>query len=169
MVYKPFRLNLSKNQALNAVKSKPIRVKYDQMNVGPHTILLHPMTYKALVAAYNKHKGITFILSPGEIHATKASDLEGTGIFDFFKKGFNWVKNHWGDIKKVLTPVIDLALPAVAAAAGPYAPAVIGGRQLLKATTGASISAKRPKKSKGKKIDSSAGLYLSSDGNGLYL
>ena len=170
MPYHPFRFNLSRQQILNAVKEKPVRVTHKNMNTGMHTIMLHPLNHKALVKAFNKGKGATFILSPGEIHATKMSELEGTGVFDFLKKGFNWVKNHWGTIKPIVSSVLDIAAPALGKAVPEAAPAIMGGRKLLKDTTGVGIKAPRIKGRFTKKtpVDTAEGLYLSS-ANGLYL
>jgi hypothetical protein len=140
MIYKPVRLNLSKSQLLRAVKSKPIKVRYEQINSGEQIVLLHPMTYKALLLAFKKKKGMTFILAPGEIKATVDSDLTGTGIFDFLKKGFNWVKNHWGDIKPVLSTVLDVGSPALASMYPQGAQAIIAGRKLIKQTTGVGVA-----------------------------
>ena len=175
MPYHPFRLNLSRQQILNAVREKPVRVKHVNMNTGAHTIMLHPLNHKALVKAFNAGKGDTFILSPGEIHATKQSDMEGTGVFDFFKKGYNWIKNHWGTIKPILSKTLDVAVPIVSKFAPEAAPAIVGGRQLLKETTGVGIveqqaqpPAKLMRKGRKKKSPKEAeGLYMSA--KGLYM
>lgn len=169
MVYKPFRLNLSNNQLLNAVKGKSIRVKHNQLNTGDKVILLHPMTYKAMMSAYQKKKGITFILAPGEIKATRMSELEGTGIFDFLKKGYNWVKAHWGDIKKVLTPVLDISATALSSAYPQASPGIASGRKLIKDISGASVKPRRCKKTFVADVSDGEGLYLGARGNGLYL
>lgn len=162
MVYKPFKLHLSKGQAIKATKSQPIKLRHNQLNNGPFVVLLHPANFKILHDAFRKHKGATITMGPGEIEATKASEMEGTGIFDFFKKAYNWVKGNWGAIKPIVSAVADVAVPAVATAFG--APqAGVAARQGLKEITGVGMIQKKRMPMKGK------GLYLGKSGNGLYL
>jgi len=167
MVYKPYKIHLSKGQALKAVKGQPIRLRHNQLNNGNIVLLLHPTNYKAVSDAFRKNKGATITLAPGEIEATKASDMEGTGVFDWFKKAYNWIKGNWGSIKPIVSAVADVALPAVGTAFG-NPQAGIAARQGLKQLTGVGAMPKKKynfQKGKGK------GLYLSSNAKagGLYL
>lgn len=152
MVYKPYRLNLTKAQITKAAAGKPLRLKYDQLNNGNYIILLHPSNYKLIVDALKKNKGVTIPgLSPGEIQATKDSDMEGTGIFDWLKKAYNWTKNNWGTIKPVLSSVGDAVATLVPGAAVP--------RAQFKALTGVGLRQKGPNGRFVKK-GTGAGLYL---------
>ena len=155
MVYKPMKLALSKGQKMNAVKSKPIRLMHNQLNSGNEVILLHPVNYQQIQKAMKHNRGVTLQISPGEIEATKSSDLQGTGIFDFVKKGWDWVKNNWSSIKPVVSTIADVIAPTL----GPEAVAV---RQGVKAITG--VGLKKQRKPRG------SGLYVSRPtGNGLYV
>ena len=157
MVYKPYRLNLTKAQLTKAISGKPLRLKNSQLNNGNYVILLHPSNYKLILDAVRKNKGVTIPgLSAGEIEATKASDMEGTGIFDFLKKGYNWVKNNWGTIKPVLSDVGD-AVATVIPGAAPV-------RAQIKTLTGVGLAGVRTRGPNGKFLKKSgtggAGLYL---------
>ncbi len=157
MVYKPYKLNLTKGQIAKAVAGKPLRLKKEQINAGPNFILLHPSNYKLVVDAAKKNRGVTLPgLSPGEIQATQQSDLAGTGVFDWVKKAYNWTKSNWGTIKPVLSAVGD-AVATVVPAAAPV-------RAQIKNITG--VGAMPAKK---KRLRGANGLYISNKGSGLYL
>lgn len=156
MVYKPYKLNLTKAQQTKAAAGKSIRLKRDQLDSGNYIILLHPSNYKLIVDAVRKNKGLTLPgLSPGEIKATIDSDMDGSGVFDWLKKGFNWVKNNWGVIKPVVSAVGDAVAATVPGAAAP--------RAAVRQLTGVGITGKRGRPR------GANGLYISNRGNGLYL
>jgi hypothetical protein len=131
-MYKQIKLSLTSAQAKKAVTGKSIRIKADQIDSGDSTLFLHPTNYKIIMKAKKLGRGATIELSAGEIEATKMSDLEGTGVFDFLKKGYDWVKGNWGSIKPVLSAVGD----AVATIAPQTAPV----RGLVKGLTGVGIT-----------------------------
>lgn len=169
MVYKPYRLNLTKTQLTKAVTGKPLRLKNTQLNSGNYIILLHPSNYKLVLDAVKKNKGVTLPgLSPGEIEATKLSSMEGTGIFDFFKKAYDWTKSNWGTIRPIASQIVDAVTPGLAGMANSYAPgmgvAVQGGREFLRKMTGVGISSNGRNMCRrgpnGKFIKNGTGLYL---------
>lgn len=138
MPFKTLKLDLTPAQAKASANGKAIKVKSSQIDSGSNVIMLHPVNHKMLTKSKTSGKGCTLRLSPGEIYATQQSELEGTGIFDFLKKGYNWVKNNWGSIKPVLSSVGD----AVATIAPQTAPV----RGAVKALTGIGIEGKPAKK-----------------------
>lgn len=167
MVYKPYKLHLSRGQATKAVKGQPIRLRHNQLNTGNIVILLHPMNYKVLNDAFRKKKGAVITLGPGEIEATKSSEMDGTGVFDFFKKAYNWVKGNWSSIKPIVSAIADVAVPAAATALG-VPQAGIVARSGLKKLTGVGAMPVNKKVRVQMKGPKGKGLYLSR-GSGLYL
>ena len=155
MVYKPYKLNLTKAQIVKAVGGKAIRLKSTQLNTGSFIIFLHPSNYKLILDAVKKSKGVTLPgLSPGEIKATQESEMEGTGLFDFLKKGYNWVKNNWGSIKPVLSAVGDAVATLV--------PGTAVARGQIKTLTGVGLK-------KNTRMRGANGLYISNKGAGLFI
>jgi hypothetical protein len=161
-MYKQIKLSLTKQQAKKATDGKTIRIKADQIDSGDNIVLLHPTNHKILMKAKKSGKGCTIELSAGEIEATKMSDLSGTGIFDFLKKGYDWTKNNWGSIKPVLSAVGD----AVATIAPQTAPV----RSLVKGLTGVGITkGSQEAKDKMSMLRSMKGKKKNLKGEGLYL
>lgn len=138
-MYKTLKLDLTPAQAKASASGKAIKVKASQIDSGSNVLLLHPVNHKMLTKSKASGKGCTLTLSPGEITATQQSDMEGTGIFDFLKKGYNFVKNNWGAIKPIVSAVGDAVAPA-------FGPTGVAVRGLVKEVTGVGIEAKPAKK-----------------------
>lgn len=135
-MYKSLKLDLTPDQVKKSIQGKTIKITNKQIDNGENTVLLHPTNYRILIKAKNSGKGANIILSAGEIEATRQSDLEGTGIFDWLKKGWNWAKNNWDStLKPIASAVADVGVPALASALG--APQLAGvARSGLKDLTG---------------------------------
>lgn len=177
-MYKHLKVSLTSAQAKSAVAGKAVKVKAGQIDSGDSIIFLHPTNYKLLTKAKKNGKGATIQLSSGEIEATRMSDMTGSGIFNWLKKGWNWAKNNWDStLKPIASAIADVGVPALATAVG--APQLAGvARSGLKDLTGVGIENKTTKKKlvkgseeakahmsairakrKGKK-QSGAGLYI---------
>lgn len=174
MVFKHLKLNLTPAQARSSASGKAIKVKASQIDSGDKIVFVHPVNYKLLMKSKKAGKGCTLTLSPGEIEATRQSDMMGSGIFDFLKKGWNWVKNNWDStLRPIASAIADVGVPALATAVG--APQLAGvARSGLRDITGVGIEGKPAKgsqamkdkmsalraKRKGKKTTSGAGLFI---------
>ena len=102
--------------------------------------------------AHAKGSGVDMIVSDGELMHSINSDMEGTGIWDSIKAGFNKY------VKPVLSTVGDVAANALSYTNPELAPVIQGIRGGVRDLTGVGISEPKPKrKAKSKK------------GNGLYL
>jgi hypothetical protein len=89
---------------------------------------LHPDNVEKLIKAKKNKKSARITLSESEI--------EGSGIKEFFQGVGRFFKNNWGTIKPIVSTVLDMGAPALAKAFPEASPAILAGRQLIKKTTG---------------------------------
>jgi hypothetical protein len=92
---------------------------------------LHPDNVEKLIKAKKNKKSARITLSESEI--------EGSGIKEFFQGVGRFFKNNWGTIKPIVSTVLDMGAPALAKAFPEAAPAILSGRQLIKQTTGVGV------------------------------
>jgi hypothetical protein len=135
-MYKEFKVDISPAQAKKVFNEKPIRLRADQLGVGP-AHYFHPENHKKLVKAYENHKGLTLHMTHGEVLRTHQSNLSGSGfwgnLWSGIKKGFSWAKNSG-----ILSQIANVAVPALTTAVGAPELAPIA-RGALKATTGVGL------------------------------
>ena len=121
---------------------------------GDRVMLLHPANAKLIKAAKAKSKGISGmglsapeIMADMEWHDSMGGSMNGGSVWSWLrgaaKSAGKFFKNNWDVIKPIISQGVDQLLPSAAQSAGPYAPAVILGRQALKSLTGVGINDKR--------------------------
>ena len=112
MVYKQISLELTPEQQKKASRGKSIQLTASQVASNKHKIFVHPANYEKLMKAKKKGCGCRMNIEHGEIN----HDLEhmmGGSIWDWIKKGFNWLKDSG-----VASTIADAAIPALATAVG---------------------------------------------------
>lgn len=87
--YKPAKFHFTEAQIHKIKHGHGVRVAHHQVGHGPHTLLLHPHQHHKLSMNHAKGKGMDLAIAPGELEATIESGIEGTGIWDSIKSGFN--------------------------------------------------------------------------------
>lgn len=146
MVYKPATVDFTEKQIRAMVKGKPVRIAHSQIGKGGKVILLHPENHLKLSKAFAAGRGCNLQVADGEIQATHASDMAGTGFFGDLWKG---VKKVFGVLKDsgALTSLADMAVAPLSGLTGQ--PALVGtARKILKDTTGIGIRPKRARVSR---------------------
>lgn len=122
--------------------------------IGGRVMLMHPANAKLIKAAKAKGKGVSGLQLAGpeitndiEWHDSMGGSMNGGSVWSWLKKaGTNvakFAKDNWHIIKPIATQMVDGLMPSAAAAAGPYAPGVILGRQALKSLTGVGLKEQR--------------------------
>jgi len=149
--YKPARFDLSDTQIDKIHKGHKVRLAHKQIGKGPHTLFLHPLQHQKISMAHAKGSGVDMIVSDGELMHSINSDMEGTGIWDSIKAGFNKY------VKPVLSTVGDVAANALSFTNPELTPLIQGVREGVRGLTGVGLSSKPKRKPKSKV------------GNGLYL
>ncbi|KAG6948485.1 hypothetical protein JG687_00015446 [Phytophthora cactorum] len=133
-MYKEFRVNLSRAQAVNVLHGKPVRLTHAQLNADP-AHYFHPENYKKLVKAYESGKGTTLQMSHGEVLRTHQSGLSGSGFWNF-------LKDNWKPIAStVLDKVADIAAPETGGLSQ-------GVRSGFKTLTGIGMATAEPRRSR---------------------
>ena len=141
---------LSNSSELSSSESASLSA--DDLN-GNRRLLLHPANAKLIKTAQNKNKGVSgMCISGGEImndldwHTHMGGSMNGGSLWSWLKTAgkatYNFAKQNWPLIKPIISQGVDQLLPSAAAAAGPYAPGVILGRQALKSLTGVGFGLK---------------------------
>lgn len=146
MAYKPATVDFTEKQIRAMARGKPIRVAYPQIGKGSKVILLHPENHLKLSKAFAAGRGCNLQVADGEIQATHASDMAGTGFFGDLWKG---IKKVFGVLKDsgALTTIADMAVAPISAVTGQ--PALVGSaRKILKDTTGVGVRPKRARVSR---------------------
>lgn len=166
--YKPARFDLSDTQISKIHKGHKVRLAHKQIGKGPHTLFLHPLQHQKISMAHAKGSGVDMVVSDGELMHTINSGMDGTGIWDSIKAGFNKY------VKPVLSTVGDVAANALSYTNPELAPVIQGIRGGVRDLTGVGLSSKKKQydsesepeskpKSKPKR------KAKSKKGNGLYL
>jgi len=134
MPHHPVKLHLSENQIRKILANKPISVKNEHINhpQGAHFVNLHPLNLDKLHKAHKSGRGT-------RLHITQ-HECQGSGIWDWIKKGAKFVSDNWSDIQPYVSKAVDFGANQLAQSAGQYAPIVRSGRALLKSTTGVGIN-----------------------------
>ncbi len=118
--YKPARFHFTEAQIKKIHKGHKVRLGHHQIGKGPHTLFLHPVQHQKVSQAHAKGKGIDLSISDGELMHSINSGVEGTGIWDTIKSGFN----------KYVKPVLSGVGDAIAYANPELAPLREGVRGL---------------------------------------
>ncbi len=111
------KIQLSQNQIKKLIKGGCCQVGVGSIGSGID-LKLHPMNVKRLQQAQRRNKGARLVMSQEEIDAS--------GLKELLQKGFKAVKKYVGEevkrrggTRKVLTDVLEKAIPAAAAAINP--------------------------------------------------
>lgn len=118
--YKPARFHFTEPQIKKIHKGQKVRLGHHQIGKGPHILFLHPVQHHKVSQAHAKGKGIDLSISDGELMHSIDSGVEGTGIWDTIKSGFN----------KYVKPVLSGVGDAIAYANPELAPLREGVRGL---------------------------------------
>jgi hypothetical protein len=144
--YKPAKFHFEDVQIEKIKKGHPVRIKHHQIGKGPHTLLLHPLQHHKLSIAHSKGKGMVLHITDGELHHTKHSELEGTGIWNTIKSGFN----------KYVKPILSGVGDAIAYSNPELAPI----REGIRGLTGVGLEHNEHKHHKKRITKNGNGLYL---------
>lgn len=133
MPHAAIKLHISPAQLAKVNAGKPIQLKHEHINHahGHSFTHLHPTNLAKIKSAHRSKKGV-------RVHLTYP-ELEGTGLWDVLKKGWNWVKKN----KDILKPIASAALDAGAA----FVPEAAPLRGIVKTMTGVGIEQAHPSKS----------------------
>lgn len=118
--YKPARFHFTEPQIKKIHKGQKVRLGHHQIGTGPHILFLHPVQHQKVSQAHAKGKGVDISISDGELMHSIDSGVEGTGIWDTIKSGFN----------KYVKPVLSGVGDAIAYANPELAPLREGVRGL---------------------------------------
>lgn len=118
--YKPAKFHFTEAQIHKIKHRHGVRVAHHQIGKGPHTLFLHPHVHHKLSMNHAKGKGMDLAVTDGELAHTIESGIEGTGIWDSIKSGFN----------KYVKPVLSGVGDAIAYANPELAPLREGVRGL---------------------------------------
>ncbi len=102
--YKPAKFHFTEPQIHKIRNGHSVRVAHHQVGKGPHTLFLHPHMHHKLSLNHAKGQGMDLMVGPDELEHTIDSGIQGTGIWDTLKSGFN----------KYVKPVISGVADAVA-------------------------------------------------------
>ncbi|ETM42123.1 hypothetical protein L914_12176 [Phytophthora nicotianae] len=95
-MYKEFKVDFTRAQALKILQGKPVRLSADQIGKG-HSHNFHPENYKKLMKVRQAHKGLTLSMTHGEVFSTHQSGLSGSGfwgdLWNGVKKGAKYLKD----------------------------------------------------------------------------
>jgi len=130
----PIHLHITRPQIAKIRRGQPIQVSYNSIGNtnGVKFTNLHPLTRKKLVQAYKAKKG-------ARVHITE-SELEGTGLLDFAKKAFSFVKKNANVLKPLATAVLDTGAQLV--------PSLQPAREGVRNLTGVGTRRKAPMRRK---------------------
>lgn len=125
MPHQPVKLHFSKSQIAKIRKGMPIQLAAHAIgNINGHSFqTLHPSNLQKLSKANRSGKGVRITLTPAE--------LEGTGILDALRSGFNWIKKNSNVLKPIASAVLD--------AGASFYPASAPVRGLVKKLTGVGV------------------------------
>lgn len=130
--YKPARFHFTEPQIKKIREGRKVRVGHHQVGKGPHTVFLHPVQHHKVSQSHSKGKGTDLTVSDGELMHTINSGVEGTGIWDTIKTGFN----------KYVKPVLSGVGDAIAYSNPELAPI----REGIRGLTGVGLSSKKKHK-----------------------
>lgn len=132
-MYKEFKVDFTPAQAKKILQEKPVRLRADQLGVGP-SHYFHPLSHKALVKAYEHNKGLTLYMTHGAVLRTHLSGLSGGSFWSSLvsgaRKAFSWAKNSG-----LLSRLADMGATAAAPFVGGPQNAAMG-RAAVKSLTG---------------------------------
>lgn len=172
--YEAVEIKLTPDQIRKLVAGAMVRLSPDSLSGSGHVVMAHPMNAKLLRRAKERRTGMKLALSPGELMATKHSNLSGTG----------WLDSVWNGIKSVGSWLKDSGVGTALADAGQQALTPLIGntganvaRKIVKGVAGVGVEPVKYAKGsqemrermaklrsmRGKKTKSSAlgeGLYL---------
>lgn len=170
--YHAVEIKLSPEQIRKLVAGAMVRLSPAALEGKEHTLLAHPLTAKMIKRAKAKKTGVKLSLAPGELLATKNSELSGTG----------WLDNVWSGIKSVGSWLKDSGVGSALADAGQQALTPLIGetganlaRKVVRGVAGVGVSpvkvAKGSEEARAKmaKLRSMRGKKSKPVGEGLYL
>ncbi len=135
--YEAVEIKLSPDQIRKLVAGSMVRLSPAALDGKDHVLMAHPMNAKMLKRAKARKSGVQLSLSPGELMATKHSELSGTG----------WLDNVWSGIKSVGSWLKDSGVGSALADAGQQALTPLVGekgaelaRKLVKGVAGVGIT-----------------------------
>lgn len=132
-MYREFKVDFTPAQAKKVLQEKPVRLRADQLGVGP-SHYFHPLSHKALVKAYEHNKGLTLYMTHGAVLRTHMSGLNGSGFWGNLWSGVKkaW---KWGKDSGLLSKLADMGATAAAPFVGGPQNAAMG-RAAVKSLTG---------------------------------
>jgi hypothetical protein len=135
--YEAVEIKLTPDQVRKLVAGAMVRLSPAAVEGREHTLLAHPLNAKMIKRAKSNKRGVSLKLSPGELMATKHSDLNGTG----------WLDSVWNGIKSVGSWLKDSGVGTALADAGQQALTPLIGetganvaRKLVKGVAGVGIT-----------------------------
>ena len=131
--YKPAKFNFTEQQIHKIKHGHGVRVSHHQIGHGPHVLFLHPHQHHRLSLNHSKGKGMDLMITDGELAHTINSGVQGTGIWDSIKSGFNKY------VKPVLSTIGDIGANALSYTNPELAPVIQGVRGGVKNLTGVGL------------------------------
>ena len=150
MGYRKITLDITPAQVRKAATGQAISLSAAQLKGSGVSMHVHPETYKKIESAKRANRGTRIQIMPGEIEHDL---MQGGSLWSFLKNTANsvgsFVKNNWSSIKPLVSKGLDAAVQPLSEMAGPYAPAVIMGRQALRGLAGVGVAPPQKKLIKG--------------------